>query len=134
MQRNLLQGPVVPHLGFSEQSPVLERTKGGDLAAQGFHRAIASEVLHFWPPTGLPAEYLIPILRQRHYDSSSAPAHDFPRGIEYQTPNRSRAAFLAIGALGLLRRWIGLYMGSGLYSTDHRREILFEADEVFPAE
>lgn len=71
LQSELLQGPMVPHLGFSEKPPVLERTKGSDLAAQGFHRAAVSEILHFiCPPIGLPAEHLIPILRQRHYDSS----------------------------------------------------------------
>jgi hypothetical protein len=71
LQSELLQGPMVPHLCFSKKPPVLERTKGSDLAAQGFHRAAVSEILHLiCPPIGLPAEHLIPILRQRHYDSS----------------------------------------------------------------
>jgi hypothetical protein len=69
LQGDLLQNSVVPHLGFSEQSPALERTKSGDLAAQGFHRAVVSEILHLCPPVALPAQHLIPILGQRHYDS-----------------------------------------------------------------
>src|SRR6266853_4324325 len=49
---------VVPHLCFSEQSPAFKGMKHRALAAQRFHCAVANEILHFSPPTCLPAHRL----------------------------------------------------------------------------
>ncbi len=63
---------VVPHLCFSEQSPTFKGVKHRALTAQRFHCAVANEILHFSPPTCLPATaYLKPNSRQCHYDSET---------------------------------------------------------------
>jgi hypothetical protein len=49
---------VVPHFCFSEQSPAFEGMKHRALTAQRFHCAVANEILHFSPPTCLPAHRL----------------------------------------------------------------------------
>jgi hypothetical protein len=60
---------VVPHFGFGKQTPAFQRTKHRALTAQGFHRAVANDVLHVAPPPPLTLHHLKPISRQRHYDS-----------------------------------------------------------------
>ena len=62
---------VVPHLGFSKQSPALEGMKHRALTAQGFHCAVANEIFHIAPPTPTQS-YLRPFSRQSHYDSENS--------------------------------------------------------------
>jgi hypothetical protein len=66
-QGNLLLGLVVPHLSFSEQPPTLQRAKHCALPAQGFHSAVANDVIHFTPPASLPA----PPIKDRFCDRVS---------------------------------------------------------------